>query len=182
MIGLLTRASARLLPRRHREAVLGDLAEERVVPGSADELFAIAPIALRLHADAWRDERARLGAVAAGALASGLLWAVPAAGWPDPSAALDLYGDPVSRAAIAFWSATHLTGPTAAGLLIGHVGWIPARASFMRWHVALALVVPVALAGPDGLSALPPVLLLMATGLADRARGNDPKVMGAAPR
>jgi hypothetical protein len=161
---------ARLLPVRGREAVLGDLAEDGLRPGSLAHLGALAAIVFRWHVDPWRDGGARLGALLTAAAAWGLHWAVLSAAWSDPEGALELFRDPLSRGAILAWSASHLTAAVGAGILVGHAPWIPPFAVTLRWQVALALAVAAAWAGPGEPAILPPLRLLVATWLGYRGR------------
>jgi hypothetical protein len=93
-------ALACLLAKRHREAVLGDLEEEGRPSGAPGHVGALIGIVVRFHAELWRDDGARWGALVTVVLVGGLLRVVPAAAWPDPAAVLALYDDPLSRGAI----------------------------------------------------------------------------------
>jgi hypothetical protein len=84
-------AVACLLAKRHREAVLGDLEEVGRPSGTPGHLGALIGIVVRFHAEPWRDDGARWGALVTVVLAGGLLRIVPAATWPDPGAVLALY-------------------------------------------------------------------------------------------
>jgi hypothetical protein len=70
-----------------------------------------------------------------------LVWAVRAAGLVGSVAIdpLQLFTDPLSRAAVILWSATNLTGAAAAGLLVGLSPWLPSFAGSLRYHIAVIL-------------------------------------------
>jgi hypothetical protein len=175
-------AVACLLPKRYREAVLGDLEEEGRPSGTPGHLGAVIGIVVRFHAEPWRDDGARWGALVTVVLAAGLLRIVPAARWPDPGTVLALYDDPLARGAIHVWSAPHLTAAVAAGLLIGHSPWIPAFAGTLRWQLALALALPASWAAPGGFAILAPLLLLAATWVGQRGLASNGGAQGSPRR
>lgn len=171
LLGVLLEA---LVPVRDRDPVAGDLAEAGIRPGSFAHAAAVLGVALHYHAEAWRDERGRLAAVLTLA-AGGALWgAIAAAGWASVEELAPLYGDPVSRAALRFWSAAHFPAALAVGLLAGHAPWVPEASSPARWHVVVVLAIGCGWAAPAGAGALSSVLLLAAAGLGDRGRGESP--------
>jgi hypothetical protein len=138
---LLERLASAVIPEADREVVLGDLEEEGFVAGSVRHMAAVAGIVASHELEGWRDGGARRGAVITLFLGVALVWAVRAAGLVgtvtiDP---LQLFTDPVSRAAVILWSATNLTGAAAAGLLVGLSPWLPSFAGSLRWHIAFIL-------------------------------------------
>lgn len=138
---LLERVASAVIPAADRESVLGDLEEEGFAAGSVRHVAAVAGIAVCHQLEGWRDEGARRGAVITVFLGLALVWAVRVAGLVgtggiDP---LQLFTDPVSRAAAMLWNATNLTGAAAAGLLTGLSPWLPSFAGSLRWHLAFIL-------------------------------------------
>jgi hypothetical protein len=138
---LLERLTSAVIPEADREAVLGDLEEEGYVAGSLRHAAAVAGIAASHQFEGWRDEGARRGAVITLFIGVALVWAVRAAGMVGSVAIdpLQLFTDPLSRAAVILWSATNLTGAAAAGLLVGLSPWLPSFAGSLRYHIAVIL-------------------------------------------
>ena len=166
-------AAGVLLPAEAREAVEGDLTEEGLHPGTMAYLIALVGVSLHVHCEPYRDDGARLGVVAAFILGLLVLWAVQAAAWTGEPP-LELYRDPVSRAALVLWGASHLTSAAAAGLVVGHAPGIPPFASVARWHAAVALAAVAwwsAPAGPYSVAAA--VLVLGATWLSATRRSRE---------
>ncbi len=174
-----------LVPARDREAVAGDLTEAGIQPGSVDHAAALLDVALHYHAEAWRDGRGRLAAMLTLAIGGALWWAVAAAGWASVEGVVPLYGDPLSRAALRFWSAAHLPAALGVGLLAGHAPWVPEVSSPARWHIVGVLAVACGWAAPAGSGVLTVGLLLSAAWLGDRARpgttARGPRPDGAQP-
>jgi hypothetical protein len=138
---LLERLTSTVIPEADREAVLGDLEEEGYAAGSVRHAVAVAGIAASHQFEGWRDEGARRGAVITLFIGVALVWAVRAAGMVGSVAIdpLELFTDPLSRAAVILWSATNLTGAAAAGLLVGLSPWLPSFAGSLRYHIAVIL-------------------------------------------
>lgn len=170
--GLVEGLVARLIPEPQRESVLGDLLEEGLRPGSAAHAGALLGVVLHVHAEAWRDEGARLGALLTLVLAFSLWW-VAAAADPATGDVVALYRDPLSRAALSFWSAPHLPAALAAGLVIGTAPWIGPVGGPARGHVVLVLAVVACSAAPEDGGLLPFLLVMGAAWLGDAAR-EDP--------
>lgn len=160
---------ARLLPETQRESVLGDLLEEGLRPASPAHLGALLGVILHVQAEAWRDEAARLGSLLTLVLAFSLWWTVAAAD-PPAGEVVALYRDPLSRAALSLWSASHLPAALAAGLVVGTAPWVGPVGGPARGHVALVLAVVACGAAPAGGGVLPFLLVLGGAWLGDAAR------------
>lgn len=169
---LATSLAARLLPPEQRDPVLGDLEEQGLRRGSPGSVAALLGVAVHFHGEAWRDEESRLGALLSLTLSFALWWAVCAAGQPGAEFG-EFYRDPLSRAAVRFWSAAHLPAALGAGLLIGHAPWVPTVGHPARCHVAFVLAAIASWGGPVAGGVLPAALLLAAAWLGHRAR-TDP--------
>lgn len=163
-----------LVPRRERDALAGDLAEEGLEPGTWRFAAAICGVASRHHAEPWRDERERLGALLTLGMGAALWWAVTAAGAAPAEGFVELYRDPVSRAALRFWAAAHFPAAIAVGLLAGHAPWLRASLSTARAHVVVVLAVGAALAAPAGAGWAVALVLIAAAWAGARARPAGP--------
>jgi hypothetical protein len=154
------------LPARDREILLADLWEESA--GQPRRLRWVAGQALRLaahlHAECYRDpgDVVRLLALLITGAALLAIVQLPGFGTADGTR---YFTDPVTRAILAFWSASHLTSALAAGLVIGRVA-LPQHLAVGRWHVVMVLAVLHGMAaGVTGALALAGAAVL-----ADRAR------------
>jgi len=169
--GWLSHALVRVvLPEAAREPVLGDLSEEGLEAGTPRHMAALLGLAAYLHLEPYRDQGARLRVAVLTLAGMGLVWIVRAASWgAEPP--LELFRDPLSRAALHVWSGGHLTSSAAAGLAMGHLPGIPRFAEPARWHGVLLVAF---LAGwtpaASSWSAAPAVLLILCAWLGWRAR------------
>ena len=145
LLGLLLR----VVPGRARASLVGDLMEEGVPPGSPGHARAVLGVAAYFQAEPWRNERARLIALLILAAGGLLLWAVTSVMPPSPGVE-GLYADPLSRAALRFWAASHLPAALAVGLFAGRAPWLPDAAEPARWHVVGVLAWLAASTAPQG--------------------------------
>jgi len=179
LVWVLVRAGG--FSRDGLEGVLGDLEEEGLEPGTWRHLRALAGVALHVHGEPYRDREARgwLLLAAAGGL---LLWsAVVAASFP-PMPDLEPLWDPVSRMALRFWSASHLTAALAAGLFVGHLPGAPQAAEAGRWHACSMVIAVAAWQGQGVATALmAAAALLVAAWIGARARVDRARGRAAGP-
>ena len=164
------RLASWILPARDREIVLADLWEEsanerrrgRWVAGQAVRM------ATHLHLECYRDPRDVVRLLALLLTGAGLLTILRAIAF-GPTDGATFFTDPVARAILTFWSASHITSALAVGLVVGRVMLAP-HLSVARWHIAGLL--GTMLIAQHGLArgALAGVMLVGAAMLADRAR------------
>ncbi|NNM34989.1 MAG: hypothetical protein HKO53_18065 [Gemmatimonadetes bacterium] len=177
MTGSLARLVALLgLAPATRDEVTGDLVEDGLPPGTVGHLLGLTGVVLHVQAEPYRDPGARLWVV--GTLgAATLLWAaVTAAGFEVRPEFLMLW-DPLSRGALRFWGASHVTAGLAAGLVLGQMPGAPSVRP-TRAHAVLLVAAVAAYqggAGWDGTVAA--ACVVAAAWIGSRAR-----VEGASPR
>jgi hypothetical protein len=173
MSPLIERVVALTLLPGDRDVVLGDLREECAARGAPVRggwlVSQCLRIAGRFHLEPYRAVVDLVGILAILLAGVILLWVVPAVGSPPPET-VTLYRDALSRAALAVWSASHLTAASAAGLLVGRASLIPEHCAPARWHVATLLAVVSAAVPGAPAPALSAALLLAAAWFGDRAR------------
>jgi hypothetical protein len=98
------------------------------------------------------------------------LWLIPLATADYLPGGIEYFTDVLGRAAVRFWSASHLTSAIAAGIIAGRLGLVPEHAARSRWHIAIAgAAALLAWHGPRA-GALAAALLLASAWFGDRAR------------
>ena len=133
------RLAAWALPTRDREIILADLWEESVNQRRRGRWVAgqTLRMAAHLHLECYRDPRDAARLVALLLTGAGLVAILRAVGL-GPTDGARLFTDPVTRAILAFWNASHITSALAAGLIAGRVPLAP-HLTAARWHVVAAL-------------------------------------------
>ena len=165
---LILRLVAIALPRRDRDAVLGDLREEGH-PTCLSTIRSALGIAAFYQLEAYRDVDDRWRIAAVTMVGVGLLWLVPAAS--DQTFGNPGFPDRFWQIVAAVWSASHVTSAVAAGLFAGRSSLIPEHASACRWHLGLGLATAAAMAAPTAAAGGTAALLTMVSAwLGDLAR------------
>lgn len=164
MMGLVERAVLRAVPVADREALLGDLAEERHLGASlsvGSRLRTLVGVAAYYQVEPYRDLRDRFAAVGLAGLGLVVLWLVSAAGGVSPTAETLARYDPASRAVLRFWSASSPIAAAATGLVLGRVPLLGAHAAAVRWHVGALLAGLAAVSAPGPAAATAATALLL---------------------
>lgn len=160
-----------LVPREHRDGLLGDLTEEELP--TARVAVETLGVALWWQLEPYRDRSIRLASLLLWAV--GLTWLrlVPAAAGDaafDPT----LYTGPIAMAAAFFWSVPIVPAAIAAGLSVGRLTVVPAWAWAVRLHAALGLAaVGYATANGAALGLAAAGCTVGAAWFGDRARPDD---------
>jgi hypothetical protein len=118
--------------------------------------------------ECYRDPRDAARLVALLLTVAGLLAVIRAIGL-GPTDGARFFSDPITRAILAFWSASHITSALAAGLVAGRVTLAP-HLSVARWHVVALLSLLMLAWYGLATGALGALVLAGAALLADRAR------------
>jgi hypothetical protein len=103
-------------------------------------------------------------------VASGLIGVIPVAGAGWAPGGRAFFTDPLGRAVVDFWGATHLTSAIATGLVVGRFTLVPPHAAHSRLHVALACGAGLLVMHGFRAGLLAALLLFAATWLGDRGR------------
>jgi hypothetical protein len=167
----LVRLAALTLPVPDREIIVADLCEESARERRSDFWVARQAIGVagRLHLESYRDadDRWRILLLV---LAAATVWF----GVPQASSQLlggpEVFTDPIGRAIVSMWRASHLTAACAAGLLIGRADWLQIHATSARWHVSLLLAVSAFVSYGSAAGGAAAAALLGTTWLADTNR------------
>jgi hypothetical protein len=167
------RIAALALPREAREFVVADLYEESAGAGRRSgrwRAIQMLRIGGRYHTECYRDLDDRLRIASLATIVLGVLWMVTAATNTTFANGETYFSDPIARAMIRFWSASHITSALAAGLAAGRIRLVAEHAAESRWHVAMggAVVCIAWHGGAAGVVAA--VCLLAATWLGDLTR------------
>ena len=159
-----------ILPARDREIVLADLWEESATERRRGRWVAgqAVRMAAHLHLEGYRDPRDAARLVALLLSGAGLIAIIRAIGL-GPTDGAKYFTDPVARAVLAFWSASHITSALAAGLAAGRMPLAP-HLSVARWHVVALLSLMLFAWYGLATGALGALVLAGAALLADRAR------------
>jgi hypothetical protein len=177
----LERVAALALPREAREFVVADLYEESAgvaQRGGRWRAIQLLRIGCRYHAECYRDLDDRLRIASLATIVLGVLWMVTGATDSTFANGETYFSDPIARAMIRFWGASHITSALAAGLVAGRLRLIAEHAAESRWHIAMGGAV-LCVAWHGGAAGVVAALcLLAATWLGDRTR-RDSEAGGA---
>ena len=164
------RLASWVLPSREREVILADLWEESAGERRRGRWVAVQAVrmAVPLHLECYRDPRDAARLLALLLCGASLLTTIHALSF-GPMDGARFFTDPITRAILAFWSASHITSALAAGFITGRVKPAP-HVSVARWQVVALLAVM--LVAQYGLAngALGALVLAGAALVADRAR------------
>jgi hypothetical protein len=164
------RLASWILPPRDREIILADLWEESAGERRRGRWVARQAVrmAMHFHLECYRDpgDSARLLALLL--CGAGLVTTIHAISL-GPMDGARFFADPITRAILAFWSASHITSALAAGLVTGRMT-LASHLSVARWHIVALLAVMLVAQHGLALGTVGAILLAGSAALADRAR------------